>query len=68
MLFTGESELDESYFGDTPKGKPGRGATGKISVFGLLGHDGHIYTSIIINAKTDTRIPIIHQKIKPDSI
>ncbi len=31
--FTGEIELDESYFGGTRKGKRGRGAAGKVPVF-----------------------------------
>ena len=35
-MMTGEIELDESYFGGRRKGKRGRGAGGKIPVFGLL--------------------------------
>ncbi len=35
-MFTGEIEVDESYFGDKRKGKRGRGAGGKVPVFGLL--------------------------------
>jgi len=34
-VFGGEIEVDESYFGGTRKGKRGRGAGGKIPVFGL---------------------------------
>lgn len=66
--FTGEIELDESYFGGTRKGKRGRGAAGKVAVFGLLKRGGHVYTQIIMDAKTDTLMPIIRQKIQPDSI
>ena len=33
---SGEVEADESYFGGVRKGKRGRGAAGKIAVFGLL--------------------------------
>lgn len=33
-LFVGEIEVDESYFGGRRKGKRGRGAGGKIPVFG----------------------------------
>ncbi len=66
--FTGEIELDESYFGGARKGKRGRGAAGKVAVFGLLKRGGHVYTQIILDAKTDTLMPIIRQKIKPDSI
>jgi len=34
--FGGEVECDESYFGGRRKGKRGRGAAGKVPVFGLL--------------------------------
>lgn len=35
-MFGGEIEVDESYFGGKRKGMRGRGAAGKIPVFGLL--------------------------------
>ena len=35
-MFDGEVEVDESYFGGQRKGKRGRGAAGKVAVFGLL--------------------------------
>lgn len=35
-FFDGEIELDESYFGGHRKGKRGRGAAGKVIVFGIL--------------------------------
>ncbi len=35
-MFGGEIEVDESSFGGKRKGKRGRGAAGKIPVFGLL--------------------------------
>jgi len=66
--FTGEVELDESYFGGVRKGKRGRGAAGKVAVFGLLKRGGNVYTQIILDAKIDTLMPIIRQKIRPDSI
>ena len=43
-MFTGEIEVDESYFGGTRKGKRGRGAGGKVPVFGLLKRNGEVYT------------------------
>jgi transposase-like protein len=36
-------EVDESYFGGYRKGKHGRGATGKVPVFGLLKRGGRVY-------------------------
>ena len=47
----GEAEADESYFGGVRKGKRGRGAGGKIIVFGLLKRGGNVYTAIIPNIK-----------------
>ena len=64
----GEIELDESYFGGIQKGKRGRGAGGKVVVFGILKRGGVVYTKIIEDAKTETLMPIIRNKIKPDSI
>ena len=43
-LFSGEIELDESYFGGVRKGKRGRGAVGKVAVFGILKRGGKVYT------------------------
>ena len=60
--------MDESYFGGSRKGKRGRGAAGKVAVFGLLKRGGKVYTQVILDAKTETLMPIIRQKIKPDSI
>ena len=39
-MFGGEIEVDESYFGGRRKGRRGRGAGGKISVFGLMKRGG----------------------------
>ena len=64
----GEVEADESYFGGIRKGKRGRGAAGKVAVFGLLKRGGKVYTAIIPNVKTETLLPIIQQQVKPDSI
>ena len=64
----GEVEADESYFGGVRKGKRGRGAAGKVAVFGLLKRGGKVYTAIIPNAKTETLLPIIQQQVKPESI
>lgn len=65
---SGEVEADESYFGGVRKGKRGRGAAGKVAVFGLLKRGGKVYTAIIPNAKTETLLPIIEEKVTPDSI
>ena len=67
-LFSGEIEVDESYFGGKRKGKRGRGAAGKIPVFGILKRGGKVYTKIIPDAASATLIPIIERKVIPDSI
>ncbi|CAM7129570.1 IS1595 family transposase [Escherichia coli] len=66
--FDGEIELDESYFGGRRKGLRGRGAAGKVPVFGLLKRGGKVYTKVIPDAKSRTLLPIIESKIYPDSI
>ena len=65
---SGEVEADESYFGGVRKGKRGRGAAGKVAVFGLLKRGGKVYTAIIPNARTETLLPIIQEKVEPDSV
>ena len=46
--FSGEVEVDESYFGARRvKGKRGRGASGKTPVFGILQRGGKVYTEIV---------------------
>ena len=67
-IFSGEIEVDESYFGGTRKGKRGRGAAGKVPVFGLLKRGGRVYTKIIPDASSKTLFPIIEDKVVPDSI
>ncbi len=67
-VFAGEIEVDESYFGGKRKGKRGRGAGGKVPVFGLLKRGGKVYTKIIPNVSSKTLYPIIQRKVVPDSI
>ncbi len=68
VTFGGEIEVDESYFGGRRKGKRGRGAAGKVPVFGLLKRGGKVYTKIIPDASSATLYPIIERKVIPDSI
>jgi len=66
--FSGEIEVDESYFGGTRKGKRGRGAAGKVPVFGILKRGGRVYTKIIPDVRSATLMRILEEKIVPDSI
>jgi transposase len=67
-MLGGEIELDESYFGGHRKGKRGRGAAGKVIVFGILKRDDRVFTKVVADTKADTLMPIIRQKIMPDSV
>lgn len=67
-VFDGSVELDESYFGGQRKGKRGRGAVGKVAVFGILKRHGRVYTIVVENTKQDTLLTVIKRKIMPDSI
>jgi len=67
-VFNGEIEIDESYFGGVRKGKRGRGAAGKVVVFGMLKRHGKVYTVVVENTKTKTLMGEIARKIKPDSV
>jgi transposase len=67
-LFSGEIEVDESYFGGKLKGKRGRGAAGKVPVFGILKRGGKVYTKVIPDVRSTTLMRIMEQKIVPDSI
>ena len=51
---SGEIECDESYFGGKRKGQRGRGARGKVKVFGMLERQGRIYTTIINDVSAET--------------
>ena len=66
--FEGPVEIDESYFGGRRKGKRGRGAAGKVPVFGILKRGGRVYTVMIPDAKRATLMPIIKERVKPDSV
>ncbi|GHT08597.1 DDE transposase [Planctomycetales bacterium] len=67
-LLDGEIEADKSDFGGVRKGKRGRGAAGKVAVFGLLKRGGKVYSQVIKNAKKKTLMPIIRRKIRADSV
>lgn len=64
----GEVEVDECYFGGVRKGKRGRGAAGKVPVFGILKRGGRVYTKMIPDARAVTIMPIIKAKVELDSI
>ena len=65
----GEIELDESYFGARRvRGIRGRGAKGKIPVFGMLKRGDKVYTQIVKNCSINELVPIIQGKADTGSV
>lgn len=68
-FINGEVELDESYFGSRRvRGKRGRGAGGKIPVFGMLKRGDKVYTQIVKNCSVRELLPIIQGKTDTDAV
>jgi transposase len=65
--FTGEVEIDESYFGGRKPGKRGRGASGKTAVLGIVERNGRIETRTIPNAKRNTILPIVTNNVSKEA-
>ncbi len=63
----GEIEADESYFGGHRKGPRGRGAAGKVAVFGLLKRRGKVYTRPVPDVTRATLRAVIQQKVPKGS-
>ena len=67
--FSGEVELDESYFGARRvKGKRGRGASGKTIVFGIFKRKGKVYTEIVPDCRRSTLQAVIRGRVSLESI
>ena len=65
----GEIELDESYFGARRiRGVRGRGAKGKVPVFGMLKRGDKVYTQIVKNCSMSELMPIIKGKADKNTI
>ena len=65
---SGQVEVDESYFGGRHSGKRGRGADGKVIVFGLFKRNGKVYTEIVPDVKAKTLQSIIRGRVSIDSV
>ena len=67
--FSGEIELDESYFGPKRvRGKRGRGAGGKTIVFGIFKRQGNVYTEIVPDAKKRSLLQVIRGRVGLESV
>lgn len=67
-ILAGEVEVDESYVRGRRKGKRGRGAAGKVPVFGFLKRGGLVHAVMIQDTKSLTLMGIIGERIEPDSM
>jgi len=64
QAFSGEIEVDESYFGPSRvRGKRGRGAGSKVLVLGILKRGGKVYTQVIPRATRENILPILQGKV-----
>jgi transposase len=67
-LLDGEIELDESYFGGHRKGNRGRGAAGKVPVFGILERNGKVMVTVVPNVTAETLIGLTVKTVRRGSI
>jgi transposase len=65
---SGEVEADESYFGGRRKGNRGRGAAGKVPVFGLLERKGRITVSVVPDVTREALMSLTVKKVRFGSI
>jgi transposase len=56
--FSGEIGMDESHFGGRRKGKRGRGAAGKVPVFGILERGGKVTVEVVPDVQVETLLEL----------
>lgn len=64
----GEVEMDEAYFGGKRRGKRGRGAAGKIPVFGILQRGGKVRVEILPDVSSESLLRLAVAKVKRGSL
>ena len=67
-LMNGEIELDECYFGGHRKGNRGRGAAGKVPVFGILERNGKVLVTVVPNVTAETLISLTVKTVRRGSV
>jgi transposase len=67
-LLQGEIEMDEAYFGGRRKGRRGRGAAGKVPVFGILEREGQVFVQVVPNVRAQTVLGLAVKKVRRGSI
>lgn len=68
FTLSGEIEMDESSFGGKRKGNRGRGAAGKIPVFGILERGGKVRVEVVQNVTGETLLTMAIKKVKRGSL
>jgi len=56
--------MDKSHFGRRRKGSRGRGAVGKIPVFGILERGGKVLVDVVQNVYGETLVTMASKKVK----
>ncbi len=67
-LLSGEIELDEAYFGGRRKGNRGRGASGKVPVFGILERQGKVRVTVVPDVSAETLLNLTLKTVRRGSI
>ena len=67
-LLCGEIEMDEAYFGGKRKGKRGRGAAGKIPVFGILERNGVVKVEVLKRVTAESILSLAIKTVRRGSI
>lgn len=66
--FSGEIEVDESYFGARRvRGKRGRGAGGKLPVLGVHKRGDRVFLSVVRNCSKEELMPVLRGRITRQS-
>ena len=63
-----EVEADESYFGGRRKGKRGRGAAGKVPVFGIIERKGRVWVQPVEDVSAETLLDATVRKVRRGSL
>jgi len=67
-LLGGTVEMDESYFGGRRKGKRGRGAAGKVPVFGILERNGIVKVEAVHDVTARTLLDLTIKTVRRGAI
>jgi transposase len=67
-LLGGEIELDESYFGGRRKGRRGRGAGGKVPVFGIYERNGVVRVEVVRDVSARNLLNMTIKTVRRGSI